>query len=34
MKLNSLKFKKEMDYKYNNLITQNKDFDKKFVAVK
>ncbi len=34
MKLNSLKFKKEMDYKYNNLITQKKDIDKKFVAVK
>ena len=33
-KLSASKFEKQIDYKYNNLINQNKDKDKKFVAVK
>ena len=34
MKLTSSKFERQIDSKYNNLIAQNDDKDKKFVAVK
>ncbi len=34
MKLSASKFEKQMDYKYNNLINQNEDKNKKFSAIK
>ena len=34
MKLSASKFEKQIDYKYNNLINQNEDKNKKFSAIK
>ena len=34
MKLSASIFEKQIDYKYNNLINQNEDSDKKFAAIK
>ena len=34
MKLSASKFEKQIDYKYNNLINQNEDKDKKFAVTK